>query len=210
MTQGETPVDDASPAPARKGGALMIAGVSVLASSLAGAGMYFLSPDFIQIGKGAAPRQPQHAAAEKTEAHAKKPAADKPKAAKSHKQTSDKAKADTAEDGSSKSGGEFRIQGEIALYVPNDIVVTVSPQGRVRYLKIGLAVETTPESEAIFIERGLRIRDILNAYLRAVTLSSLEDPSAMARLRAQIARRIAFVVDPAPVNAVLITDFILS
>lgn len=172
--------------------------------------MYFLSPDFIQIGHGAGPPKSQHADAEKIEVHTAKPAADKPKATKSHKQTSEKAMEDRASDGSSKSGGEFRMQGEIGLYVPNDIVVTISPQGRARYLKIGLAVETTPESETIFIEQGLRIRDILNAYLRAVTLSALEDPSAMARLRAQIARRIALVVDPAPVNAVLITDFILS
>lgn len=210
MTQAEAPIDEAPAAPARKGGALMLAGASVLASGLAGAGMYFFSPDIIKPEHGPAP---QKAASEKSDAHlpdAKKSKGHKPKSTEGHKQSGDKAKASDAEDGATLSGGAFRLQGEIAVYVPNDLVVTLSRQGRVRYLKIGLAVETTPESEAIFVERGLRIRDILNAYLRAVTLSALEDPSAMARLRAQIARRIAFVVDPAPVNAVLITDFILS
>ncbi len=104
----------------------------------------------------------------------------------------------------------FFVTGSMGVFTPRPIVVSLKPQGRVRYLKVILAVETTPESERAFIEGELRIIDTLTSYLRAVPVSALEDPAAMARIREQIGRRIAFIVDPAPVNAVLITDFILS
>lgn len=114
----------------------------------------------------------------------------------------------TGDDGGENAG--FRVTGGDGVFVMRPIVVTLKPQGRIRYLKVGLAVETTPESEAIFVDRELRIIDVVMSYLRAVPVSAIEDPIAMARIREQIGRRVSFIVDPAPVNAVLITDFILS
>jgi len=104
----------------------------------------------------------------------------------------------------------FVVRGEIGVFIPRPVIISLKPQGRIRYLKVGLAIETTPESEDAFIDAELRIIDILTSYLRAVEVAALEDPVAMARIREQIAHRVRFVIDPAPVNAVLITDFILS
>jgi flagellar FliL protein len=104
----------------------------------------------------------------------------------------------------------FVTNGSIGVFLLRPIIVSLKPQGRIRYLKVSLAVETTPESEHVFIDHELRIVDILNSYLRAVPLDAIEDPAVMERIREQIARRVSFIVDPAPVQAVLITDFILS
>jgi len=105
---------------------------------------------------------------------------------------------------------KFRIIGAQGVFSPEPLVVSIKPIGRVRYLKLGYVVETSPEFERIFIERENRLRDTLNIYLRAVDVTVLEDPASMGRIRSQIARRVAVVMDPAPVHAVLITDFILS
>lgn len=113
-------------------------------------------------------------------------------------------------DGAGHASARFRIVGDSGVYTPEAIVVSLRPSGRVRHLKLAIAVETSADSEAAFVARELRIRDALNTYLRAVDIAALEDPAAMDRIRAQIARRIELVVSPAPVRAVLITDFILS
>jgi flagellar basal body-associated protein FliL len=128
--------------------------------------------------------------------------------AKNPKSTEDSKK--SSDDAAQSLASSFEVRGETGVFLLRPIVVTLRPQGRVRYLRVGLAVETSPDAEAAFIDRELRISDILNAYLRTVSVSALEDPAAMARIREQIARRIRFVVNDAPVNAVLITDFILS
>ncbi len=104
----------------------------------------------------------------------------------------------------------FVIREDVAFYILRPIVVTLRPQGRARYLRVGLAIETAPDAEAAFFNRELSILDILNGYLRSLPLSVIEDPAAMSRIREQIARRVRFVVEDAPVNAILITDFILS
>lgn len=105
---------------------------------------------------------------------------------------------------------EFVIRGDVGVFIPRPIVVTLKPQGRVRYLKVGIAIETSTDADDAFFEREFRIIDMLNAYLRSVPIHAIEDPAAMARIREQIARRVRFAVDEAPVDAVLITDFILS
>lgn len=106
--------------------------------------------------------------------------------------------------------GKFTVRDGYGVYSPAQIVVSIRPSGRVRYLKLGYVVETSPDASQIFIERENRLRDTLNTYLRALDVATLEDPDFMGRIRAQLARRVSAVVEPAPVHSVLITDFILS
>lgn len=113
-------------------------------------------------------------------------------------------------DASGDSAAKFSLVGDYGVYAPEPIVVSIRATGRVRYLKLGYAIETDADSEARFLESELRIKDALNLYLRSVDVASLEDPAVMNRIRAQIGRRVAVIVEPAPVRAVLITDFILS
>ncbi|MEL7416552.1 MAG: flagellar basal body-associated FliL family protein, partial [Pseudomonadota bacterium] len=55
-----------------------------------------------------------------------------------------------------------------------------------------------------------RISDVLNTYLRAVSLDELENPAAMLRLRAQMLRRIQLVTGEGRVRDLLISEFILN
>ena len=48
------------------------------------------------------------------------------------------------------------------------------------------------------------------SYLRAIDTASIEDPHAMARLRAQMLRRIQIVVGEGRVRDLLITEFVLN
>lgn len=202
---------DADPAPARKSGILPTALAAAACCGAAGAASYMLAPAALfssrEAQSAAATEDAAHGGAAEKKPADKKHAAEKPAKKSGHEKKDDKKKGeDLGETGSTA----FFVRGSTGVFTPRPIVVSLKPQGRIRYLKVILAVETTPESEHAFIEGELRIIDILTSYLRAVPVSALEDPAAMARIREQIARRIAFIVDPAPVNAVLITDFILS
>ena len=180
----------------------VILGASIAVGGLAAAAVYFLAPDSLL---------PQ----------SKNESVDTPIEASGHGEKSEKsddhgeAEKNHGEDDSGSSEGEsgnakFHVSGDVGVFSPEPIVVSIRPIGRVRYLKLGYVVETSPESGETFIERENRIRDTLNIYLRAVDVAALEDPASLVRIREQIARRVAVVVEPAPVHSVLITDFILS
>ena len=55
-----------------------------------------------------------------------------------------------------------------------------------------------------------QIQDVLNTYLRSVNVAEFEDPAAMGRLKLQMQRRIQFVLPEVPIEAVLVTEFILT
>ena len=55
-----------------------------------------------------------------------------------------------------------------------------------------------------------RVLDVLNTYLRAVEVRDLEEPAALARLRAQMLRRIQVVTGEGRVRDLLIAEFVLN
>lgn len=55
-----------------------------------------------------------------------------------------------------------------------------------------------------------RIIDVLNGYLRALRTSDIEDTSALARLRAQMLRRVQVVIGPDRINDLLIMEFVIN
>jgi flagellar basal body-associated protein FliL len=208
----EETAGEAEAAPAKKPRILPIALAAAACCGAAGAASYMLIPASVFAptsaanGEAAAMKSDDKQHTEKKEADKKHGAEKSAKKDGHDKNDGDKKTEDAGETGATA----FFVRGSTGVFTPRPIVVSLKPQGRIRYLKVILAVETTPESEHAFMEGELRIIDILTSYLRAVPVTALEDPAAMARIREQIARRIAFIVDPAPVNAVLITDFILS
>lgn len=96
-------------------------------------------------------------------------------------------------------------------FVPIDpLVISLPGEGGRNFLRFSAQLEVSPpyvpEVEAI----RPRIVDVLNGYLRAVDIASLEDPAALVRLRAQMLRRIQVVTGPGRVNDLLIMEFVLS
>jgi flagellar FliL protein len=55
-----------------------------------------------------------------------------------------------------------------------------------------------------------RILDVLNSYLRAISFAMSKTPSAMARLRAQMLRRVQIVTGEGRVRDLLVTEFVLN
>ncbi|MBK0398134.1 flagellar basal body-associated FliL family protein [Limibaculum sp. M0105] len=90
------------------------------------------------------------------------------------------------------------------------LTVSLGPEARARHLRVALQLEVAPGSERAVAEVVPRVLDVLNMFLRAVDEREFEMPRAMARLRAQMLRRVQLVSPPGAVHDVLIQEFVLS
>jgi flagellar FliL protein len=55
-----------------------------------------------------------------------------------------------------------------------------------------------------------RIVDVLNTYLRALSLADMEERAALLRLRAQMLRRVQIVAGAGRINDLLVMEFVLN
>lgn len=106
--------------------------------------------------------------------------------------------------------GEVQHTEYATFLIMEPMVVSVTPIGRSKHLKISLVLETDDDGAEELLGHGFYVQDILNTFLRSVDTQVLEDPAAMSRLRAQILRRVRAIVPDANVQNVLITEFILT
>ena len=117
-----------------------------------------------------------------------------------------------------KANGHVEVSGlleqgseqEVAFVALDPLVISLGKFASARHLRFRAHLE---------VELGIvdgvehmmpRIMDVLNTYLRAVSESELEDPTAMGRLRAQMFRRVQVVIGREGVRDLLITEFILN
>ncbi|MEM8751877.1 MAG: flagellar basal body-associated FliL family protein [Pseudomonadota bacterium] len=110
---------------------------------------------------------------------------------------------DTAEDKPAELLG-------VAYVSLDEMIIPLSENARARYLAFKADIEVDAADAPAFEEIKPRIVDVFNTYLRAIEESDLEAPSAAARLRAQLLRRIRVVAAPAEPRDLLITTFILK
>lgn len=92
----------------------------------------------------------------------------------------------------------------------DEMVIPLSANARARFLAFKAEIEVNTIDVPAFEEIKPRIVDVFNTYLRAIEEGDLEAPSAAARLRAQLLRRIRVVAAPAEPRDLLITTFILK
>lgn len=193
---------------------------TVLCGLVGAAAGYFLLPVF---ATGAKPSEHDAVAEEQTDgAHEQDKKADNGHAAPAEKKKKDQSSHGEPSHGAAESDGgasagcgtgcaaTFEVADGAGFYIPQPLIVSIRPGARLRHLKIALVIETASDAERRYMDNSLRIRDALTAYLRAVDPKALENPDAFQEIRAAIARRVSTVVAPAPVRAVLITDFILT
>lgn len=90
------------------------------------------------------------------------------------------------------------------------IVISLGARANARHLQVGLGLEVVPESKADVELLVPRILDVANTYLRAVEVRDLEEPAALARIRAQLLRRIQIVTGEGRVRDLLVTEFVLN
>lgn len=100
--------------------------------------------------------------------------------------------------------------GSIAFVPLETMVVSLGPGSGSRYLRFTAQIEAVDTAAKDVATLAPRIMDVLNSYLRAIDPAAIEDPQAMARLRAQMLRRIQIVTGEGRVRDLLITEFVLN
>lgn len=108
-----------------------------------------------------------------------------------------------------EGGKPESLQG-IAFVPLETMVVSLDPSSGSRHLRFSAQVEVVDSAAADVALLAPRILDVLNSYLRAIDPAMIEDPQSMARLRAQMLRRIQLVTGEGRVRDLLITEFVLN
>ncbi len=98
-----------------------------------------------------------------------------------------------------------------AAFVPLEtVIVTLGPEETGRHLIFTAELEVDPAYENEVTRLSPRVLDVLNSYLRVISIAELSDPSSLARLRAQMLRRVQVVTGAGRVNDLLITQFVVN
>jgi len=105
---------------------------------------------------------------------------------------------------------EMKAIPDIAFVAVDPLIVTLHKENETAYLKFRAQLEV-PSAYKSDVELVLpRIVDVMNSYLRALRVSDVEAPTSMARLRAQMLRRIQVVTGKGRVNDLLVMEFVVN
>lgn len=99
---------------------------------------------------------------------------------------------------------------DIAFVPVDPVVISLGPASSSRHLRFTAQLEVASAHAEEVKSVMPRILDVLNSYLRAVAITDLEEPSAMARLRAQMLRRVQIVTGEGRVRDLLVIEFVLN
>lgn len=97
--------------------------------------------------------------------------------------------------------------GFVAL---DPLVVSLGRAAEGRHLRFRAQLEIDPDHQDDVTKLIPRVMDVLNSYLRAVSLADLEDPASLVTLRAQMLRRVQLVTGDGRVRDLLIMEFVLN
>lgn len=96
-------------------------------------------------------------------------------------------------------------------FVPLEtVIISLGPDETGRHLIVTAELEVPPQAVEEVARLSPRVLDVMNSYLRVVSLSELSDPASLARLRAQMLRRIQVVTGVDRVKDLLITQFVVN
>jgi flagellar FliL protein len=105
---------------------------------------------------------------------------------------------------------EAGVAGDVAFVALDPIMISLGPGAAAKHLRFAGQLEVAPADAAGVAALMPRVLDVLNTYLRAVDVKDLETPAALARLRAQMLRRIQVVTGEGMVRDLLVTEFVLN
>lgn len=114
-------------------------------------------------------------------------------------------------------GGEAQMTGpssaapspidDIAFLELDQMVIPLDGSGH-RHLRFQAHLEVKEAHLAEVRKLQPRIMDVMNSYLRALSISDLEDSAGLLRLRSQLLRRVQLVTGGPRVNDLLIEEFV--
>lgn len=99
---------------------------------------------------------------------------------------------------------------DIAFIELEPLVIPLGSGLAERTLIFGAQLEVTPSHQDEVLHLAPRVVDVMNGYLRVITVAELSDPTALSRLRAQLLRRIQVVTGTGRVRDLLITQFVVN
>ncbi|MDW3223528.1 MAG: flagellar basal body-associated FliL family protein [Paracoccaceae bacterium] len=106
---------------------------------------------------------------------------------------------------------EERDPQAITTFIPLEPITVSLPQhSQQKHLRFRAQLEVSPEHAAEVEQNIPRVVDVLNTYLRAIEVRDIQDPSSLARLRAQMLRRVQVATGRNHVNDLLIMEFVLN
>lgn len=120
---------------------------------------------------------------------------------------------ETSEDVAGEYGDEedgYRSVGEVAFVELETLVVSLGADESGRNLIFTAALEVEPSHLEEVTQLSPRVLDVLNSYLRVISVSELSDPTSLARMRAQMLRRIQVVTGTGRVRDLLVTQFLVN
>lgn len=112
--------------------------------------------------------------------------------------------------GEAAAEGGVSVYGDVAFVPMDPIMISLPPGASARHLRFTGQLEVAPDHAAEVAGLMPRVTDVLNTYLRAVEVRDLEEPSSMARLRAQMLRRIQVVTGEGRVQDLLVSEFVMN
>jgi flagellar FliL protein len=99
---------------------------------------------------------------------------------------------------------------DVGFVALEPMVISLGPRSNNRHLRFAAQLEV-PTASLADVQRVLpRVVDVLNSYLRVISVSELSDPASLARLRAQMLRRIQVVTGAGRVRDLLVTQFVVN
>lgn len=114
------------------------------------------------------------------------------------------------------SGGEnpapkpATYAGDVAFVSVDPMTISIGPPSDNRYLRFRAELEVKTPFKSDVEAMLPRVVDVLNTYLRSISMADVEDPSALLTLRSQMRRRIDLVVGEDKVNDLLVMEFVVN
>ena len=107
--------------------------------------------------------------------------------------------------------GKDQSYGASLKYVPVEpLTVSIGKPPIRRFLRFRAELEVEAENESEVRKMMPRVMDVLNTYLRSLSIADIENPSSLLTLRAQMHRRIDLVVGGDRVNDLLVMEFVVN
>ena len=128
-----------------------------------------------------------------------------------HATSSGESRRESSKDGETGIHGNAPMALEDIAFVEVDpITISLNSSQAVRHLRFRAQLEVNADYRRDVMAILPRVTDVMNSYLRALELADLTGPSALARLRAQMLRRVQVVTGKGRVRDLLIMEFVLN
>ncbi len=108
------------------------------------------------------------------------------------------------------AGGAPDAAADVAFVSLDPVVIALQTGPERRHLRFRAALEVPAEHRAEVEGLRPRVVDVLHGYLRALEPEEIDAPGALARLRAQMLRRVQIVTGDGRVEDLLVMEFVLN